>query len=116
VASTIKSNLIYETAASAFRELNFFFSKQSNLRSTALFDNCTCCVIKPHLVKEGRVGEVIDAILSEGYEISALQSFFLDRPTSEEFYEVYKVKIFSHFKSDSMMIIINSIFYSGSIT
>lgn len=29
-------------------------------------------------------------ILSEGFEISAMQMFYLDRATSEEFFEVYK--------------------------
>lgn len=35
-------------------------------------------------------GQIIDWILNEGFEISAFQMFYLDRPTSEEFYEVYK--------------------------
>ena len=35
------------------------------------------------------MGTIIDLILNEGFEISALQMFYLDRPTSEEFYEVY---------------------------
>ena len=38
-----------------------------NFAPTAAFNNCTCCVIKPHIVQEG-----------------------LDRPTAEEFFEVYK--------------------------
>lgn len=29
-------------------------------------------------------------ILSEGFEISAMEMFHLDRPTIEEFYDVYK--------------------------
>jgi nucleoside-diphosphate kinase len=29
-------------------------------------------------------------ILSEGFEISAMEMFYLDRPTIEEFYDVYK--------------------------
>jgi nucleoside-diphosphate kinase len=41
----------------------------------------------------GKAGQIIDWILNEGFEISALQMFYLDRPTSEEFYEVYKVSL-----------------------
>lgn len=41
-------------------------------------------------MNEGKAGQIIDAILNEGFEISALQMFYLDRPTAEEFYEVYK--------------------------
>lgn len=39
---------------------------------------------------EGRAGAIIDFILAEGFEISAMQMFWLDRPTAEEFLEVYK--------------------------
>lgn len=38
----------------------------------------------------GQAGQVINQILSEGFEISAMQMFYLDRATSEEFFEVYK--------------------------
>ena len=38
----------------------------------------------------GHAGEIIDAILEEGFEISAMQMFRLDVPTSQEFFEVYK--------------------------
>ena len=33
---------------------------------------------------------IIDMILSEGFEISAMEMFYLNRPTIEEFYDVYK--------------------------
>ena len=38
----------------------------------------------------GHTGKIIDRILEEGFEISALQTFFLDRATAEEFFELYK--------------------------
>lgn len=55
-----------------------------------MFSNCTCAVIKPHVVAAGLAGEIIDTILEEGFEISAMQMFSLDRPTAEEFLEVYR--------------------------
>jgi nucleoside-diphosphate kinase len=33
---------------------------------------------------------IIDMILSEGFEISAMEMFYLSRATIEEFYDVYK--------------------------
>ena len=57
---------------------------------TAMFSNCTCCVIKPHIVASGQAGLIIDAILEEGFEISAIQMFNMDKPTAEEFFEIYK--------------------------
>lgn len=53
-------------------------------------NNCTLCLIKPHIIKEGLTGQIIDTILSEGFEISAMEMFNLSRPVIEEFYEVYK--------------------------
>jgi nucleoside-diphosphate kinase len=47
-------------------------------------------VIKPHAVASGDAGKIIDIILSEGFEISAMEMFTLDRPTAEEFFEVYR--------------------------
>jgi nucleoside-diphosphate kinase len=41
-------------------------------------------------VQEGLAGQVIDMILNEGFEISSMQMFTLDKPTAEEFFEVYK--------------------------
>ena len=33
---------------------------------------------------------IIDLILQEGFEISAMEMFYLNKPTAEEFYDVYK--------------------------
>ena len=55
-----------------------------------MFSNCTLCIIKPHAVLNGDAGKIIDIILEEGFEISALEMFTLDKPTAEEFFEVYK--------------------------
>jgi len=62
----------------------------SSQPSTATLDSCTCCIIKPHAVKSGTSGAIIDRILSEGYEISALDTFQYDKAQSDEFLEVYK--------------------------
>jgi len=70
------------------RETDFFFSQKQP--STAVFTNCTVCIIKPHALASGDAGKIIDRILEEGFEISALEMFTLDKPTAEEFFEVYK--------------------------
>lgn len=58
--------------------------------TTAQFNNCTLCVIKPHSVASGDSGRIIDAILGEGFEINAIDRLNLDRVAAEEFLEVYK--------------------------
>jgi len=62
----------------------------SSIKTTALLNNCTCAIIKPHILKDGNAGRVIDMILEEGFEISAMEIFNLDLPTAEEYFEVYK--------------------------
>ena len=83
-------NAIHGSASEADyqREASLFFGKQ--FTPTAVFNNCTCCIIKPHVIQDGLAGQVIDAILQEGFEISSMQMFTLDKPTAEEFFEVYK--------------------------
>jgi len=69
------------------KQLDFIFSKK--VASVATFNNCTTCVIKPQALKDGYAGVVIDSILNEGYEISALEMFRLDVDAAKEFLEVY---------------------------
>lgn len=78
-----------DAATTANREVDFFFNP-GRLRPTALLNNCSCLVIKPHAVAGGIAGKIIDWVLEEGFEISALKMFYLDRPSAEEFFEVYK--------------------------
>jgi nucleoside-diphosphate kinase len=60
------------------------------MNTSSVTNNCTCCIIKPHAVASGWAGAIIDMILEEGFEISAMEMFYLDKPTAEEFFEVYK--------------------------
>ena len=61
-----------------------------NRLTTATLDNCTCCVIRPHIVKERKVGAVVSDITSRGFTISAMQMVRLDKTASAEFLGVYK--------------------------
>ncbi|KAM4904612.1 nucleoside diphosphate kinase homolog 7 [Sylvia borin] len=81
-----------DSVASAAKELELFFPSSGGHGpvSSAKFTNCTCCIIKPHAVNEGLAGKIIKAILKEGFEISALQMFNMERTNVEEFYEIYK--------------------------
>jgi nucleoside-diphosphate kinase len=57
---------------------------------TAMLSNCTLCLIKPHAIEAGFAGHIIDRILEEGFEISAMSSYFLDRTNADEFMDLYK--------------------------
>lgn len=76
------------------REHDFWFAGEEPtarpMQTTAVLDNCTLCIIKPHIQREGNTGKVIEMILQAGFEISAMEMFNLSRPVIEEFYDVYK--------------------------
>lgn len=72
-----------ESATSAAKDVEFFFSGKSSLQCPAYFNNCSCLVIKPHLITENYVGQIMDAVLNSGFEISAGEMFWLDRPSAE---------------------------------
>ena len=57
---------------------------------TATLDNCTCAVIKPHAVKSGVIGNIVDQIVQQGYELSAMETFAFTKAQAHEFLEVYK--------------------------
>uniref|UniRef100_A0A3Q3GKN2 Nucleoside diphosphate kinase homolog 7 n=1 Tax=Labrus bergylta TaxID=56723 RepID=A0A3Q3GKN2_9LABR len=81
-----------DSVAAAARELEFFFPSTigHGPSNTAIYTDCTCCIIKPHAVSEGLAGKILNSISAAGFEISALQMFNVDRANAEEFYEVYK--------------------------
>ncbi|XP_060626727.1 nucleoside diphosphate kinase homolog 7 isoform X2 [Anolis sagrei] len=81
-----------DSFASAARELELFFPSSGGRgpANTAKYTHCTCCIIKPHAVKEGLAGKIIKSILDKGFEISALQMFYMDRANADEFYAIYK--------------------------
>ncbi|XP_042339611.1 nucleoside diphosphate kinase 7 isoform X2 [Plectropomus leopardus] len=81
-----------DSLAAAARELEFFFPSTigHGPSNTALYTDCTCCIIKPHAISEGLTGKILNSISAAGFEISALQMFNVDRANAEEFYEVYK--------------------------
>lgn len=73
----------------AIDEVDFFFGDRKAWPTTALFNNCTLCIVRPHaFVSSG--GEIVSRILGEGFEISAMCLWYLDKGCAEEFIEVYK--------------------------
>merc|ERR1712039_573012 len=64
-----------------------------SLETSAKHDSCSVCIIRPHAVREGRAGIVVEQLVDANFEISAMQSFSLTRPQAENFYEVYKTVV-----------------------
>ena len=79
-----------ETTESASRESNIFFDTKKCLNS-AILTNCSLLLIKPHIIQNRQLGQIIDLLLSQGgFEISAMQMYHLNKATSCEFFELYK--------------------------
>lgn len=78
-----------ETRDDIKREIDFFF-RTKKMPTTEQYGNCTLGIIKPHAVKEGKVGDIISMILSSGLTVTALKMVYMDRVNCEEFLEVYK--------------------------
>lgn len=73
----------------AQREREFFLKTLHG--STATFQHCTCCVVLPHIVKEGLAGKVLATIQNDpDLSVTAMELFNLDRTTAAEFLEVYE--------------------------
>lgn len=66
-----------------------FFTDNSRFCGT-LDKYTTCCIIQPSAVAEDKTAGILDIIFEQGYEISAMGMFALERSEAEEFLEVYK--------------------------
>lgn len=71
-------------------ELKIFFPPKESHCNTAVYSNSTCCIIKPHAVREKLVGRIIQDIIDGRFTIVALRVVSFNLSSASEFYEVYK--------------------------
>lgn len=69
-----------------------------NFRGINIAENSTLCLIKPHLVKEVRVDELINIITSNGFNVEAMFSIHLNLSMAEELLDVYRGVHFNYNK------------------
>jgi nucleoside-diphosphate kinase len=87
--STFAGLLAFPNNATEAAAYDNFFFKKRQFDTNATFEECTCCVIKPHAVKERLVGSIIRDIHFRGFVLSAVAMFQLERSSAAEFLEVY---------------------------
>lgn len=75
-----------DSEAMAQSEIQYYFS----LKHQPQLSNCSLLVIKPHIIEEGKAGQIIDIVLNEGFEISSMTMIYLDKEMAENFFDVYK--------------------------
>ncbi|XP_049879388.1 nucleoside diphosphate kinase 7 [Pectinophora gossypiella] len=85
---------IAHDAECAKKDLEYFFPppayRTTRLRLTATLSNCTLCIVKPHAVREGKLGRILECIDEGGFDVTALNMMMVENVNAAEFYEVYK--------------------------
>lgn len=76
------------TLEGARQELDYVFERKYPFTGT--YSNCSLCIIKPHAVTAKAAGHVIDRVLNENMEISALRSINLTRSDAADYLEAYR--------------------------
>ena len=71
----------------AMADLKFFFGSKAP-KSSATYKSCSLCLVKPHIVAQGNVGAVIQAILNK-MDISAIQKINFTKQDCGEFLQSY---------------------------
>ncbi|KAJ8966341.1 hypothetical protein NQ314_003609 [Rhamnusium bicolor] len=82
-----------ETHQDVARESSFFFPQASTRtppESPVQLKNTTCCIIKPHAIRDGNLGHVITYITDSHFKVSAAKMTYLSNANADEFLEVYK--------------------------
>ncbi|XP_050342282.1 nucleoside diphosphate kinase 7 [Nymphalis io] len=78
----------------ALEDIDYFFPppalRSVRLRLTATLSNCTLCIVKPHAIREGKLGAVLEVIDDGGFNVTALNMLIVENINAAEFYEVYK--------------------------
>lgn len=89
---TVSGSNTPDGEASLARAYELFFAPSSlrTLPPTATLDSCTLCIVKPHALREGNCGKVLEAVLAAGYEVSAIETIRLDHAQAGELLEVYR--------------------------
>lgn len=72
------------------KDLKFFFEERHSIIKDCQFKNTTLAIIKPHIIKDGLLGQILKEILSSGFKITAMRMLLMARVNCEEFYEVYR--------------------------
>jgi len=80
---------------SAARELGIIFGERAVTLACAP-DACTCAVVRPHAVRDGSAGRIVQDIVAAGFAITGARIAHLDLAAAGEFVEVYNGVVADH--------------------
>ncbi|CAM9958158.1 unnamed protein product, partial [Phaeothamnion confervicola] len=76
-----------DTAEAASAHAALLFSDRAR---ASLVEGCTLCLVKPHVLRARRLGELLSAIRDGGFEVAAMRTAQLDKATAAAFLSKYK--------------------------
>ena len=62
----------------------------NNFSGISVPENCTLCLIKPHILRNGEIGACIGDIVDAGFNIEAVLSVHMTMDIIEHLFEVYR--------------------------
>jgi nucleoside-diphosphate kinase len=81
--------LASEFPRSPEKPMDFLFDNKTNcIAQTAIMNFCALVIVKPHAFQD-YVGPIVQLLLDSGFEISSMETRFLDLPFVERFLEGY---------------------------
>lgn len=86
IAKSLPQGCVQKVTVSEFET----YFDRARFPTTAAFNNCTLCMVRPHAVKDGGVGTAISAVMEAGLELAAMEMVSLGRAQAAELFDVYK--------------------------
>ncbi|KAA6390703.1 MAG: nucleoside-diphosphate kinase [Streblomastix strix] len=84
-------NAVYVSLGLDTADQNYQILFGKKREPTAYINRCAICVVLPHVLRENKLGQVIESIFAEKtFKVSAMQIFQVDRDSAFEFFEVYQ--------------------------
>ena len=77
-------------SSGADAEAAAYFGPSAPKPTLAHPESSSLLLVRPSAIKDGQLGQIIDQVLSAGFQIGNLQMMQLNRPNATEFLEVYK--------------------------
>eukprot|EP00904_Undaria_pinnatifida_P008389 jgi/Undpi1/4680/HiC_scaffold_18.g08034.m1 len=68
----------------------------SSAMNTPTTQACTLCVVRPHVVRDGGLGEVLSFVAERGFQVAGLQMIWLGETAAEELLRPYRGVLSCH--------------------
>lgn len=74
----------------AQKQAEYLFGGSCPLLRPKQADQSSLLLVRPHAVRDGKLGQIVQSVIQSGFDIVCCQMVQLTRPNAMEFFEVYK--------------------------